>query len=71
MGNHSVAFTKISITIKMKLVKASRFLPQQGPSSDFVNMGKSFPSIGWYSLIDCMMGLKWTLSHFSFGFKDL
>lgn len=71
VGNHSVAFTKINITIKMKLVKACRFLPQQGPSSGFVIIDKSFPSIGLNSLIDCMMDLKWILSHFPFGFKDL
>lgn len=64
VGNHFMAFTKVSLTIEMKLVQAARFWHWQRSFLSSVIMGKSFLSIGFFSVRHCMMSLKWTGSHF-------
>lgn len=66
VGNRFMAFT---ITIKMKLLKAARFWHWQRSFLSSVIMGKSLPSIGFFSFIHSLMSLKWTWSHFPL--KDL
>lgn len=63
VGNHFMAFTKVSLTIEMKLVKAARFWHWQRSFLSSVIMGKSFLSFGFFSVRHCMMSLKWT-AHF-------
>lgn len=70
VSNPFMAFTKISIIIKVKLVNAlssasTEDLPQ------LCDLWQVIPSHGFFSFIHCMVALKLMESHFPFGVKDL
>ena len=64
-----MAFTKISIRIKVKLVKALSSASIEELPQVFHHW-QVIPFHDFFSFIRCMVSLKLTESHFPFEFKD-